>query len=134
MENGIAHLTAETDKDAIKVAKDVLAFLPDNLLSEAFAEVCEDDINRGCAVASAMSESAEYDVNAVVADIADLGSVLELKKDYAKEAYTAFARMDGKVVGFVANNPMENGGALTVESMGKIEEFVNLCDGLNIEA
>ena len=132
MENGIAHLTAETDKDAIKVAKDVLAFLPDNLLSEPFAEVCEDDVNRGCAVASAMSESAEYDAHAVVADIADSGSVLELKKDYAKEAYTAFARMDGKVVGFVLNNPMENEGALTVSSMSKIEEFVNLCDGLNI--
>ena len=40
--------------------------------------------------------------------------------------------MDGKAVGFVANNPKENNGALTVKSMGKIEEFVNLCDGLNI--
>lgn len=130
--DGTAHLIAETDKDAIAAAKDVLAYLPDNLLTEPFAEVCEDDLNRGCGVAAQMAESAEYDVKAVVADIADNGAVLELKSEFAKEAFTAFARIDGKAVGFAANNPMENGGALTVEAMGKIEEFVGMCDGLNI--
>lgn len=132
LKDGTAHLIAETDKDAIEKAKDVLAFLPDNLLTEAFTEVCEDDVNRGCAVAASMAESFDYDVKAVVSDIADAESVLEVKSEYAKEAFVAFARMDGKAVGFVANNPKENGGALTVDAMGKIEEFVNLCDGMNI--
>lgn len=132
LENGTAHLIADTDEAAIEKAKEVLAFLPDNLLTEAFVEVCEDDVNRGCGVAAQISENIEYDAKDVVSDIADAGSVLELKSEHAKEAFTAFARMDGKAVGFVANNPKENGGALTVKAMSKIEEFVNLCDGLNI--
>lgn len=127
MENGIAHLSAPTDSDAIALAKDVLAFLPDNLLTEPFAEVCEDDLNRACVVSPDTDE-----IFAVVSDIADKGSLMELKKDYATECFTAFARMDGKVVGFVANNFKVNDGALTVASMNKMEEFVNLCDGLNI--
>ncbi len=130
--DGTAHLIAATDKDAIALAKDVLAYLPDNLLTEPFAEICEDDLNRQCSVAAQMAENSVYDIKAVVADIADNGAVLELKSAYAPEAFTAFARMNGKAVGFIANNPQENQGALTVEAMGKMEEFISTCDGLNI--
>lgn len=132
LKDGTAHLIADTDKDAIALAKDVLAFLPDNLLTEAFVEVNEDDVNRGCGVAAAIAENDVYDAKAVLADIADAGSFLELKSEYAKEAVIGFARMDGKAIGMIANNPEVNEGALTAESMAKMEEFVNTCDGLNI--
>lgn len=132
LKDGTAHLSASDDEASIATAKDVLGYLPDNLLTESFAEVNTDDVNRACETAAALTETENYDALAVISDIADLNSVYELKKEYAKEAVTAFARMDGKVVGFVANNPSVNEGALTISSMAKIEEFVNLCDSLNI--
>ncbi|MGE0874722.1 MAG: acyl-CoA carboxylase subunit beta [Burkholderiales bacterium] len=73
-----------------------------------------------------------YDMRKVVRLIADRGSMFELQPSYGKALITAFARMNGKVVGFVANNPMVYGGAMDVRAARKQTHFVELCDCFHI--
>ena len=69
-----------------------------------------------------------YDMRRVVSSIADEGSVLELKPLYDRSLMTAFARMDGTVVGILANNPMFNAGAMGWGACEKATAFIALCD------
>jgi acetyl-CoA carboxylase carboxyltransferase component len=73
-----------------------------------------------------------YDVKKIVAKIADDGHFFELKAKWARNIVTALARIDGRPVGFVANNPMFYGGILDVNSSDKAARFVNLCDAFEI--
>ena len=73
-----------------------------------------------------------YDVHRVVAAIVDEGRLFELKPRWARNLVTALARIDGKSVGIVANNPMQLGGVLDVNAADKAARFVNLCDAFEI--
>ena len=75
-----------------------------------------------------------YDVRKIVAAFADRDSVFELKPQFGKVAVTALARLDGRTVGIVANNPMFKGGALDTDACDKITSFLVLCDSFNIPA
>ncbi|HEY6379692.1 MAG TPA: acyl-CoA carboxylase subunit beta [Candidatus Dormibacteraeota bacterium] len=79
------------------------------------------------------AESARgYDVLEVVRALVDEGSLLEVKRLYAREVVTAFARIDGRVIGVVASQPRFKGGVLFVDSADKCTRFVQLCDAFNI--
>ncbi len=73
-----------------------------------------------------------YDMRRVIEAIVDEGSFLEVKKLYAKELLTGFARLDGRTVGLLANQPMQKGGVLFVDSADKAARFIWLCDAFNI--
>lgn len=73
-----------------------------------------------------------YDVRKIISAVADEGSVFELKPQFGKVAVTALARLDGRVVGMVANNPLFKGGALDTDACDKITSFLVLCDSFNI--
>jgi acetyl-CoA carboxylase carboxyltransferase component len=73
-----------------------------------------------------------YDMRKVVEALVDEGSWLEVKKLFAKELLTGFARLDGRPVGIVANQPMQKGGVLFVDSADKAARFVWLCDAFNV--
>lgn len=73
-----------------------------------------------------------YDIRKIVAALADRESVFELKPQFGKVAMTALARLDGRAVGIVANNPMFKGGALDTDACDKITSFLVLCDSFNI--
>jgi acetyl-CoA carboxylase carboxyltransferase component len=73
-----------------------------------------------------------YDVMDVVRALVDHGSVLEVKRLYAREVVTCFARMEGRAVGIVASQPRFKGGVLFVDSADKCTRFVQLCDAFNI--
>src|SRR3981081_122993 len=68
----------------------------------------------------------------VIEALIDDGSWLEIKKLFAKELLTGFARLDGRAVGIVANQPMQKGGVLFVDSADKAARFIWLCDAFNI--
>jgi acetyl-CoA carboxylase carboxyltransferase component len=68
----------------------------------------------------------------VVEALVDEGSFLQVKELYAKELLTGFARLDGRVVGLLANQPMQKGGVLFVDSADKAARFIWLCDAFNI--
>lgn len=73
-----------------------------------------------------------YDMRRIIGWIADRDSVFELQPSFGKALITCFARMNGRVVGFVANNPMVNGGAMDVRAARKQTHFVELCDCFHI--
>jgi acetyl-CoA carboxylase carboxyltransferase component len=73
-----------------------------------------------------------YDVRTIVRTIVDKGSFFELKARFGKVAVTGLARLDGRCVGIVANNPLVKGGALDTEACEKITSFLVLCDSFNI--
>jgi acetyl-CoA carboxylase carboxyltransferase component len=73
-----------------------------------------------------------YDVRKVIAAIADDGRSFELKPRWARNIVTSLARIDGRSVGIVANNPMHSGGVLDVNAADKAARFVNVCDAFEI--
>jgi acetyl-CoA carboxylase carboxyltransferase component len=73
-----------------------------------------------------------YDMRKVIAILADRDSVFEMKPRFGRSAVTALARLGGKVVGIIANNPAVGGGALSAEACRKIIDFQVMCDSFNI--
>ncbi len=73
-----------------------------------------------------------YDMRRVVEALVDQGSWLEVKKLFAKELLTGFARLDGRAIGVLANQPMQKGGVLFSDSADKAARFIWLCDAFNI--
>lgn len=73
-----------------------------------------------------------YDMHRILACIADKASLFPLKPDFGKSVITALARLSGKVVGIVANQPMHNAGAMDTDGIDKVVSFLCLCDSFNI--
>lgn len=73
-----------------------------------------------------------YDMRRLIRGVADLDSVFEIQPGFGKALITCLARMDGHVVGFIANNPMVNGGAMDVKAARKQTHFIELCDTFHI--
>jgi methylmalonyl-CoA decarboxylase subunit alpha len=77
-------------------------------------------------------ESKAFDMYALIAGLVDEGSFFEIKPDFAKEVVCGLARMEGRPVGIVANQPAHLGGVLFVDSSDKVARFVWLCDAFNV--
>jgi len=77
-------------------------------------------------------ENKFFDMMAVIGELIDEGSWCEIKQLFAKEILTGFARIDGRVVGIVANQPKHLGGVLFVDSADKAARFIWLCDSFNV--
>jgi acetyl-CoA carboxylase carboxyltransferase component len=73
-----------------------------------------------------------YDMRKVIAAIVDTGSVFELKARFGKTLVTALARLDGRTIGVIANNPLFKGGAIDADACQKVQSFMVLCDSFNI--
>ena len=133
-ESGCGDALVADDREAIELAKSYFRYMPQRsgekpLACEARApkaggkpigELIPDEPNRG------------YDMRKVVEALVDDGSWLELKKLFAKEILTGFARLGGQAVGIVANQPMQKGGVLFNDSADKAARFVWLCDAFEI--
>lgn len=125
----------DTDEEAIGLVKRFLAYLPGHHGEmPPRTEVPEGSDEAGASMLEIVPESRSrvYDVRKVVAAICDKGSVLPLKDRFAKTAYTALARIDGRTVGILASNPMFKAGALDPDSCDKAVSFLILCDSFNI--
>src|SRR5580698_7941020 len=132
--SGCGDVLCKTEDDAIAFCKRYLSFLPRN--SDEAAPVTE-------AVAPKLSgkrieeiipadENKPFDMMHVIHEIVDAGSWLEIKALFAREILTGFARIDGRAVGIVANQPKWLGGVLFVDSADKAARFIWLCDAFNV--
>jgi acetyl-CoA carboxylase carboxyltransferase component len=132
--SGCGDVLCKTEDDAILFCKAYLAYLPSN---------CDDPAPRAAPRAPLLSgkrideiipadENKAFDMMALVAEIIDEGSWLEIKALFAREILTGFARIDGRAVGIVANQPKWLGGVLFVDSADKAARFIQLCDAFNI--
>lgn len=133
--SGVAHFAAASDQAALELVKQVLAYLPQNCSEDAANLAPHDSSDRMDEALNAIipeADTAPYDMREVLARVFDAGSVLEVHADWAPNALVAFARLDGRAVGVVANQPAVLSGALDIDSSDKIARFVSLCDMFNL--
>lgn len=130
---GIVDYAVDTDEEALELVRRFLSYLPSDAgeLPPASSEVEKSDQSTILDIVPAERQKV-YDVRKLIAAVADMGSVFELKPKFAKVATTALARMNGRVVGFVATNPMFKAGALDPDGCDKITSFLVMCDSFNI--
>ena len=132
---GFADQIVDTDAEAIDAVKTFLSYLPSNH-SEA-PPVAAVPAGSGKRVGDLLkilpeSRTRVYDMRKLLQCIVDDDSWFELKARFGKAAVTALARLNGKTVGVIANNPLFKGGALDADACDKIVSFLVLCDSYNI--
>ena len=133
--SGVAQFIADTDEDALAETRRLLSFLPLNNAEDPPRAEPGDDPNRRCEGIEALvpeDSSKPYDMHKVIEQIVDDGDFLEVHTGWAKSIVVGLARMGGRVVGIVANNPGYLAGVLDVDSSRKGARFVRFCDAFNI--
>ena len=123
-----------SDEDAIDAARRFLSYLPTRWreLPVAAPGVAPVEGARPIRLTVPKEERRAYDMHKVIDALVDADSFFELKPLWAKELIIGLARLDGSVVGIVANNPMHLGGVLFVDSADKAARFIWLCDAFNV--
>ena len=132
---GVATTVVADRSAAIDAAADLLSFLPDHVDAESPSSPTDDPGDRPCPEAGALippSSTGSYDVRQVAEAIVDDGSLLELRSRWAANVVTAFATLDGRSVGIVANQPITLAGTLDIPASQKAARFVALCDAFNL--
>jgi acetyl-CoA carboxylase carboxyltransferase component len=132
--SGCGDVLVKTEDEAIAFAKAYLAFMPQNFqeVPELVAPRASKPPPRPLGDVIPADENKAFDMMAVVDAVVDEGSFLEIKKLFAREVITGFARVEGRAVGIVANQPKWLGGVLFVDSADKAARFIWLCDAFNI--
>lgn len=135
-QNGQVDVFAENDEEALAIIRKMLSYLPSHIDEEPPYVPPKDDQNRRLddidKIVPVNKLSQGYDMYRVVRRIVDDGEYLAIKAEYGKALVTCLARIGGRVVGIIANNPMYNAGAPDVPAFTKHVEFVRLCDTWNI--
>lgn len=136
---GMVDRVVDTDEEALAEIRTFLSYLPSHCneappQAEAPDETSEPILAARERMATIVPENRRqgYDVRKVIEAVADPGSFFEFKPKFGRVASTGLARMGGRSVGFVANNPMFKAGALDVDACEKITRFVVMCDSFNI--
>src|SRR5687767_11516737 len=131
--SGVGDLLVRDDKAAIEAAKGYLSFFPRSFRhAPPLVEGMRPGYRGSLADLVPDDESQAFDMYAFIAGLVDEASFFEIKPDWAKELVTGFARLDGRSVGIVANQPAQKGGVLFVDSADKAARFIWLCDAYNI--
>lgn len=132
--SGVTHFACSNELDAINHIKKLLSYMPQNCEETAPALVYEasDETRPNLNDIIPENNSQPYDIREVIAEIADEGSFLEVHKDFAENIVVGFARLAGRSIGIVANQPAFLAGVLDINSSVKGARFVRFCDSFNI--
>ena len=133
--SGVTHLTAADDRACLDAIRRLLEYLPQNNLEKPPAKECSDPKDRETPELMDMVPirmSKVYDMRQVIRTIADDGDFFEIQPAFAQNLVVGFARMGGRVVGFVGNNPRILGGCLDIDASDKGARFIRTCDVFNI--
>ncbi len=133
--SGVAHLTAENDEHAMMMLRELLGYLPSNNLEDAPLVPCTDDINREDEKLQTIipdDPNKPYDMKELIKSVVDHHNFFEIQPLYAQNIIIGYARMGGRSVGIVANQPAMLAGVLDINSSVKAARFVRFCDAFNI--
>jgi len=133
--SGVAHFLAADEKDCLDKIKRLLSFLPSNNMEDPPLASCVDPADRKLpelneAVPDNSNES--YDIKNIIASMVDNGDFFEIHEHFAPNIVVGFARMGGRSVGIVANQPAYLAGCLDCNASMKAARFVRFCDAFNI--
>ena len=133
--SGVAHFLAHDDAECLSLLRELLSFLPSNNLDDPPRKPCADPIDRADAALDSLvsaQSNQPYDIKDVIRAIVDDGYFFEVHEHYAKNIVVGFARMNGRSVGIVANQPAVLAGTLDINASVKGARFVRFCDCFNI--
>ncbi len=135
--SGVSHYLASDEHDALDFARALLSFLPDNNLTdppvyEAEAELEITDADRRLNEVIPDSPNQPYDVTTIIEHIVDDGDFLEIQPLFAPNIVIGFARVEGRSVGIIANQPNAMAGTLNIDAGEKAARFVRFCDAFSI--
>ena len=133
--SGVAHFAAKDDAECLSMIRELLSFVPSNNLEEPPRKTCSDPIDRADAALDTLvpAESNQpYEMKDVIQHVVDDGYFFEVQEHYAKNIVIGFARLGGKSVGVVANQPAFLAGTLDINASVKAARFVRFCDCFNI--
>ena len=132
--SGNVHFIAEDDQHAVLIAKKLLTFLPSNNSEDPPELDSDGNVEPNPVLDEIVPLDAKkgYDVREIIANIVDGGDFLEVQSGYATNAVVGFARIVGRSVGVVANQPMVLSGVLDINASDKIAQFVRFCNAFNI--
>ena len=133
--SGVAHFAAENDEQALMMIRELMSFLPSNNMEDPPAKPCTDDIMRmdeKLQTVVPADPNKPYDMKDIITTVIDNHNFFEVAPHYAMNILTGFARMGGKPVGIVANQPAYLAGVLDINSSIKAARFVRFCDCFNI--
>lgn len=133
--SGVAHFTGSDEETTLMMVRELMSFIPSNNMEEPPAKICSDPEDR---VDPSLNDivpadpNKPYDMKDIIMRIIDDEHFLEVQAHYAPNIIIGFARMGGKSVGIVANQPAHLAGVLDINSSAKAARFVRFCDAFNI--
>jgi len=133
--SGVAHFMAHDDAECLAMVRELLSFLPSNNLDDPPRRACADPVDRADAEldeAVPAESNQPYDIKDAITRIVDDGYFFEVHEHFAKNLVVGFARMNGRPVGVVANQPAVLAGVLDIDASVKGARFVRFCDAFNI--
>jgi acetyl-CoA carboxylase carboxyltransferase component len=130
--NGVCHLVAPAEPEATGLARRLLSYLPQSSADRPPEGVSIEPELADPGAHVPERRAAVYDVRLVIRGIVDAGEVLEVASRWGRNMVTAFARIGGRAVGVVANQPRYMGGVIDVEACGKAARFVRTCDAYGL--
>jgi len=131
--SGCGHFLVKSDEEAIDLAKRYLSFMPESWREEPpAAEAAAPASDAAIEEIVPADENQPFDMREVLDVLLDAGSLLEVQERWAKELIVGYARLDGHVIGVVANQPRQKGGVLFVDSADKAARFIQTCNAFNV--
>jgi acetyl-CoA carboxylase carboxyltransferase component len=134
-ESGVSHFLEMDDRACLARVRELLSYLPSNNRDDPPYVAPRDDADRRCPELEQIvpvDPHKSYDVRAVIASIVDDGRFLEVHKLWAQNMVVGFARLNGYVVGIVANQPMTLAGTIDIKASIKATHFIRICDAYNV--
>src|SRR5499433_397300 len=133
--SGVAHFMAHDDAECLSMIRELLGFIPSNNLDDPPRRECTDSPDRADAELDSVvptESNLPYDIKDVIHRVVDDGYLFEVHEHYAKNIVIGFARLNGRPVGIVANQPAFLAGVLDINASVKGARFVRFCDAFNI--
>ncbi|MYU05072.1 methylmalonyl-CoA carboxyltransferase [Streptomyces sp. SID8366] len=133
--SGVCHFAYDDEETCLEEVRYLLSLLPGNNRENPPRTECSDPADRRCeALAELVPEDGNqpYDMTKVIEEIVDDGEFLEVHQRWARNIICALARLDGQVVGIIANQPQSLAGVLDIEASEKAARFVQMCDAFSI--
>ncbi|MFA7381390.1 MAG: acyl-CoA carboxylase subunit beta [Bacteroidia bacterium] len=132
--SGVAHFTAANEIECLKNIRRLLSYIPQNCEETPVSLPYENSNETREQLKNIVPDNANqpYDIKEVITAVADEGSFFEVHKDYAENIVVGFARLAGRSIGVVANQPAFLAGVLDIHSSQKAARFVRFCDAFNV--
>jgi propionyl-CoA carboxylase beta chain len=133
--SGVAHFAVHDDRECLQLIRELLGYLPSNNLDDVPRRETMDPVDREDEALDRLvpeSPNQPYDMHDLVQAIVDEGAFLEVHRLYARNIIVGFARLGGRSVGIVANQPAHLAGTLDIDASVKAARFVRFCDAFNV--